>query len=104
MNIKDLAENLGLEETEYLELIRLLIDTVVSDLDKLQSAIAQGDAAHAAEIAHSVKGAAGNLGFARLHDIAGELEEKAGQGRLEGTSAYIPSLKKNLQDIIALVG
>ena len=39
MNIKESAENLGLEEEEYLELIELFIETGITDLANLQSAV-----------------------------------------------------------------
>lgn len=39
MNIKESAENLGLEEEEYLELLELFIDTGTTDLVDLQSAV-----------------------------------------------------------------
>ena len=86
MDIRQLAENLGLEEEEYLELIGLFIETGVSDLNKLQAAIKEGSAEKAGNAAHSLKGAAMNLGLTELSEIAKEIEEKAGNGRLERTA------------------
>jgi two-component system sensor histidine kinase TorS len=104
MNIKTLAGDLGLEEAEYLELMELMVDTAISDIDQLQSAVGKGDAEHAASIAHSIKGAAGNLGLLRFYDVAGKFEESARQGNLDGASASIQALKNNLKEIQALVG
>ena len=38
MDIKALADNLGLEEDEYLELADLLVETGMVDLSKMESA------------------------------------------------------------------
>lgn len=77
MNFKELAENLGMEEEEYLEIVELFVETGTSDLDKLQSAIEKGDKEEAANAAHSLKGASGNLGFTDFYDVAKLTEQKA---------------------------
>ena len=77
MNFKELAGNLGMEEDEYLEIVELFVETGTSDLDKLQSAIEKGDKEEAANAAHSLKGASGNLGFTDFYDAAKLIEQKA---------------------------
>ena len=99
MNIKKLAEDLGLEEEEYLELFELFIDTSKSDLEKLQAAIEARDAEQIVSNAHSLKGACGNLGFMELHEIAREIVEKARNNQLEGISESFKELKKKLSAI-----
>ncbi len=44
MNFRELAEDLGLEEDEFLELLELFMETSMSDLNKLQSTIKKGNA------------------------------------------------------------
>ena len=100
MDIRQLAENLGLEEEEYLELIGLFIETGMSDLNKLQSAIREGSAEKAVSAAHSIKGAAGNLGLMELYEAAKEIEDKARDGQLERAAEAAQALKKKL-DVIA---
>ena len=102
MNFKELAEDLGLEEKEYLELIELFIDTGMSDLDKLQSAIEKGNAEQAANAAHSLKGAASNLGFMEISETAKEIEDKARNELLEGITEAAQILKKKLGEIAGL--
>ena len=102
MNFIELAESLGLEVEEYMELIKLFNESGKSDLDKLQSAIDEGNKEKAAEAAHSIKGAAGNLGLMELHEAAEAIEKKARQGRLEGAVEYAQVLK-NKFDVIAEV-
>jgi len=39
MNFRELTENLGMEEDEYMELIELFIEAGMADLQKLQVAV-----------------------------------------------------------------
>ena len=103
MDIRQLAENLGLEEEEYLELIELFIETGMSDLNKLQSAIEEGSAEKAVNAAHSIKGAAMNLGLTELSEIAKEIEEKSGNDRLERTAEPARLLREKLDIIVDFV-
>ena len=63
MNFIELAENLELEENEFLELVALFVKTGYSDLNKLQSAIEDEDTEKVAIVAHSIKGTSANLGL-----------------------------------------
>jgi len=104
MNFGELAKNLGLEEEEYLELIELFIETSMSDLNQLHSAIEEGSAEKAAKAAHSLKGAAINLGLIELSEIAKEIEEKACNDQLEKTAEAAQALQEKLDIIVDLVG
>jgi HPt (histidine-containing phosphotransfer) domain-containing protein len=99
MNFKELAENIGLEEQEYLELIELFIETGMSDLGKLQSAIEQGNAEEAANAAHSIKGAAGSLGLMEIYEVARKIEKEGRNDRLEETAQDAQQLKEKLEII-----
>lgn len=100
MNFSELAENIGLEEDEFLELVELFVQTSASDLERLQSAIDGGHTQEAVEAAHSVKGAAGNLGFTEIYDLAKAMEEKARQSRVEGASEALKAIRDRY-DLIA---
>jgi len=100
MNFKELVENVGVEEEEYLELIELFIETGMSDLDTLYSAIKEKNAEKAANAAHSLKGAASNLGLIELYEAAMKIEEGILNNRLEETAEDVQVLKEKL-DIIA---
>jgi len=100
MNFKKLAKNLGLEEDEFLEFVELFVEVGTSDLDKLQTAIAEGSAESAANAAHSLKGAAGNLGLIELYEIAKEIEEKARNEILDGTIDAVRIIKEKLDLIM----
>ena len=102
MNFKELAKNLGLEEEEYLEFIELFIETGISDLDKLQSAIEEGNPEKAANAAHSIKGAASNLGFMEVYEVAKKIEKQTRNDRLEGIAESAQALKEKLNEIAGL--
>ena len=99
MNIKELAENLGLEEDEYLELLELFIDVGMADIEKLRSAIEEGNAEEAAQAAHSLKGASGNLGLMEIYDVALKSEEEARNNSLNGLAESVQTLKGQLDSL-----
>jgi HPt (histidine-containing phosphotransfer) domain-containing protein len=99
MNIKESAENLGLEEEEYLELIELFIETGITDLANLQSAVEKERIQEVVYAAHSLKGAAANLGLTSIAEIAKQIEEMAHEDRLEGAMEAIRSIKMELDAV-----
>lgn len=102
MNIKNLAEDLGLEEDEYMELVELFIDTGRSEIDELQATILASDPEKAVSVAHSIKGAAGNLGLTELYGTAKQIEEYARSGSLDRVSESIPELQGKMEDLVSL--
>lgn len=96
MNLNDLADDLGLDMGEFGELAAIFIETTVADLDRMREGTREGDCVIVARAAHSIKGAAGNLGFSSLHDTARGLEMKAKGNDLEGTAAMISDLADEL--------
>ena len=99
MNFSELAENTGLEEDEFLELVELFVETSASDLERLQSAIVIGRTQQVVEAAHSVKGAAGSLGFTGIYDLSKAIEEKARQNSLEGASEALKAIRDRYDQI-----
>ena len=104
MDFKMLAGNLGLDEEEYMELIELFVERGMSDLDKLEDAIRSGNADDAADAAHSMKGAAGNLGIMDFYESAAKIEMEAREGSLEKFSGAIQSLRNSLEAIAGFAG
>ena len=100
MDFLGLAERLGLEEDEFLELTELFIETGNSDLSKLQSAIEQENIQEVVKSAHSIKGASGNLGFTDIFEVAKVIEMKARENTLEGAADGANTMKDKL-DLLA---
>ena len=99
MNFKELAENLGLEENEFKEIVELFLETCADDLHKLRSAIDQKDTQQVVEAAHSIKGASGNLGFTAISEIVKEVEMKAREKNLYGANKAVENIKKEVDKI-----
>lgn len=103
MNLKKLADNLGLEEDEFRELVELFIETGTADFKKIESGMAEHDADQVMRSAHTIKGAAGNLGFMEISDVAKFIEENAGNNALEDLDQAVSTLHSHLKSITAIV-
>ncbi|MCF8029145.1 MAG: Hpt domain-containing protein [Desulfobacteraceae bacterium] len=84
MEIDQLARALDMDPELYRELLALFIDTSQKELSGLREASSRQDFTRASRLAHSLKGAAVNLG---LNGIAGQAEsiENAAKTRDSGT-------------------
>ncbi|MGD8835439.1 MAG: Hpt domain-containing protein [Desulfobacteraceae bacterium] len=103
MNFKELAENLGLEVDEYRELIELFVDTGASDFQKIADGLSASDSELVMRSAHTIKGAAGNLGLMDVSETAGIIEENASKNRLNDLSTTVNVLKTQFEAIEAFV-
>jgi HPt (histidine-containing phosphotransfer) domain-containing protein len=99
MNFKDSAENLELEENEFLELVALFVKTGYSDLNTLQSAIEDGDTEKLARVAHSIKGTSANLGLTEISEFAKRIEMNARHNDLYGATGAAQRIKEELDRI-----
>ncbi|MBN1841289.1 MAG: response regulator [Deltaproteobacteria bacterium] len=96
VNLSELARHLDLEEKEFLELAEIFLEATTSDLAKLESALSAGATEELVEAAHSIKGAAGSLGFEDMHRLAKRIEMNARQRVLEGTLGDASSIRQKL--------
>jgi HPt (histidine-containing phosphotransfer) domain-containing protein len=99
MDFKELAENLELEENEFLELVGLFVETGYSDLNKLQSAIEDGDTEKVARVAHSMRGTSANLGLMEIFESAKRIEMNARDNDLYGATGAAKIIKEELDRI-----
>ena len=93
-----MSRKLGLEENEYLELVELFFETSKADLKNLRSAINKKDMEMIAEIAHSLKGAAMNLGLDEFIELAKTIEKTARDGALEETAMTVEIFQEKLDN------
>jgi histidine phosphotransfer protein HptB len=103
MNINELAANLGLEADEYMELLELLVDSGREDITSLEKAMAANDADGVVKAAHSIKGAAANLGLTGLSETARDVEFSAREGNLEGMTEKMQPLKAEFTAIVEVL-
>lgn len=88
MDFNDLASRLGIDEEDMKELVELFIITTLSDIGKIRKGISDNNPADAAAASHSIKGAAGNLGFDEIFRLAGNMEMQAKKGSLDNFNVY----------------
>ena len=100
MDIKELSDIHGLTVEEFSGILKVFIDTAKTDIGKIRAAVDRGDALSASEAAHSLKGAAGNLGFKELSDLAQAAEINAEKDELEKITSTLPFLTGQLEYII----
>ena len=99
MNFKERAENLEMEEDEFVEITDLFVKTCLSDLMQLQSAIEKREALQVAKHAHSIKGIAVNLGFMEIFDAAKKMEMEACDDRLNDAIELVQKIKEEVDRI-----
>ena len=93
MDFRSIVSFLGVDEDEAEELGRLLADTLVSDLVKIRQGLGENDLETVAFVAHSIKGAAGNLGFERPAQLATALETSARAGLVDSLGDLVAELQ-----------
>jgi HPt (histidine-containing phosphotransfer) domain-containing protein len=104
MNLRELGEKIGLEEAEYRELVELFLETGGADCSQLKTALTGGDAGVIVKKAHTICGAAGNLGIMDLHDAAKRIELAAKENRLERLSADMAEMEGQFKEISRSLG
>ena len=102
MNIKELADNLGLEEEEYLELLDLLVETGMADLANMESSIEAGNTDDAARAAHSMKGASGNLGLTEIYELTKTIEGEIRNNQSASAQEKVKDLRRKLDALAEL--
>jgi len=104
MDIKKLSDIHGLTVEEFSEIVEIFIDTARIDIERLRVATGSGDAVSAGEAAHSLKGAAGNLGFMELSEMARTAEIHAENNELEKIESNLSLMDDQLENIIVQFG
>jgi signal transduction histidine kinase/CheY-like chemotaxis protein/HPt (histidine-containing phosphotransfer) domain-containing protein len=75
------------------------IDSMPLELLKLSNAIVNSDEAAIVIAAHSIKGAAANVGGAAVSDLAAKLENLGRTGAIESASQVLPELEATFQSM-----
>lgn len=99
MDFKELGVNLGLELSEFRELVELFLVTAKKDLQKIHDGYHTGDCQTVAGSAHSLKGASGNLGFSELSMLAKQVEAKGSEEELSELDGIIEAIRHQIDNI-----
>lgn len=90
VDLADAHSRFSGDETLFLTLVALYLDD--THFDELARAIERNDAQSAFKSAHALKGAAGNLSLARLHEAACTTCELLRTGDIERARKSMPAL------------
>ncbi|MFH1152897.1 MAG: Hpt domain-containing protein [Pseudomonadota bacterium] len=104
MDFKQMASDLGIGKDDFMELVDLLITTSLSDLETLALGIQSNDNSQAAGAAHSIKGAAGNMGFMDISKKAAAVEAAARAGNLDTIQDMVDAIRQDLLNLQKIIG
>jgi len=87
-------------DTELLrEIVEIFMETAPEQLQAIENAIAAGDAARVALVAHGMKGGASNFCADRFVAAARELEKTARNGDLAGAPQLLARMREGFSDL-----
>ncbi len=96
MDFQSLASNAGIDVEDFIEIAQLLIDTSISDMNKIRQGIESNNTEMVAMAAHSIKGASGNMGFSEIFQTAAQIEMSAKSENLEGITEKVTLIEQRL--------
>ena len=99
MDFEDLASRLGIDREDFRELVELFITTTRSDMDKIQQAMSDNNPSDGAAAAHSIKGAAANMGFDEMAKLAENMEITGKDGSLNGYGDWMTHMAVCLKEV-----
>ena len=100
MNIKELSENLGLEEDEYMEMLDLFLTSGGADLSRIEQALKEANAKLVHEAAHSLKGSSGSLCLDSIFELARVIDDKSRHGILAGLDGLACNLRRAYDELV----
>jgi HPt (histidine-containing phosphotransfer) domain-containing protein len=99
MNLKHLGESIGLEEIEYRELLLLFLDSGAAVIARIKEGLRTNRCVQVAKSAHTLNGAAGNLGLRSIHEAAARIENAANRDRLHTVTEDLVYLEKHFHQL-----
>ncbi len=99
MDFKALGARLGIDEEDFMELVELFVNTSLADVEKIKAGTADNNASDAAAASHSIKGAAGNLGFDDIYNLSKDMEMQAKEGSLENFDSLAADLESQIRNL-----
>lgn len=98
--LNQLREEIG---QGFFKMIGFYLEDTPLQIDQLGLALATDDHLQVRELAHGLKGASRNLGAEKLAAFARQLEEQAGQDRIENSEALLTQLRDEYRFIEQLL-
>ncbi len=99
MNLRELSEAMDIDVETYVEVLSLFYDTALEDLSRIDKALQDESGDGVANAAHSIKGAALNLGLDNIVKAAKEIEGAGREKNLAGAEKTLTSLREKVEAI-----
>jgi CheY-like chemotaxis protein len=87
----------------YAEVLEVFLQSTPRRLEEMHEAVARGDGAVLRALAHSVKGAAAQLGLQGMTDLCGQIEALAEEPSLAGADRTLQSLDRDYRSVRTLL-
>jgi HPt (histidine-containing phosphotransfer) domain-containing protein len=97
--INEIVSGLKLPPVVAQKLLNQYLTTLPKDIANLKESIVRGDFPVAAKMAHSIKGASGNLRINKIFQLAGELEHVLKEAQ-EGTQEKAHAMFEELDGLV----
>lgn len=88
------------EKQVYEEALLSFLDKYRNTAAELVQLLEKGDVNNARQVTHALKGVAANLFIGDVAEIAGRIEKRLRQNRLDDARGLLPDLKKTLETVI----
>ncbi len=100
-DFQNLLVMLGGDREKILDFLRTFGEDMAQIADKIETALAEDDTNLARELAHKIKGAAGNIGAVDLHALTGTLEAELKEGHQNPVT--FTSFKAEFEKVMSVI-
>ena len=101
IDLADVLERVQDDKELLLELLDIFQEDFIIKRKNLEEALAKSDMTKIKEIAHSMKGASGNISAKRMHATCLELEQLAKTGSTAGMDVLVKAIDGQFEEIKA---
>ncbi len=99
-DIPDIAEKMGFEVREYLEVLDVFLEHAPVTLKNIRSSIEQNDMVRLREFCHLMKGGASSIGLVAVAEIAQCIEDKAQGSEITELTKMIKELYSLIEELV----
>jgi HPt (histidine-containing phosphotransfer) domain-containing protein len=92
-----LQDQLGDDEEGFQEILALFLKTVPGNIESLAEAVRKKDAPLIRRLAHSLKGASGNVGALKISQTAKHIEQGSKEGDLNQADEFLKYLREDFR-------
>lgn len=101
IDLKDVLDRVQDDKELLLELLDIYQEDFVTKRQALGEAVAAKDFAKIKEVAHSMKGASGNISAKRMHETCLQMEQLARAGDISGIPGLVQTIDSQFEEVKA---